>query len=401
MTLPGDRVTRVRWAVFAGLPLVAAAVAFFATRPRREPVAGSPAPLQAGADGGQLVMLSSVEARRIGVTYAPATMTTLTKDVRTSGQVVLDERRSTVVSARVDGWVEQLVADFTGQEVTVGAPLLAIYSPMLVAAEEELLLAARLQSDLGNADSSAKQRAADLAASARAKLASWAMSPDDIAAIEREGRSRRVFTIRSPASGFVLEKSVTQGQRVMAGDPLYRIADLSRVWIEGSVYEQDLASVHVGQAATAELDGLPGTKVRGRVSYIYPTLDPETRTARVRIEVDNPALRIKPGMFATLRLTTQGSRALTVPRTAVLATGQRVLVFVKRRDGMLEPREVTIGVSVDDRTEIIGGVSLGDSVVASATFLVDAESHLGTAMGGMGNMPGMDIALPAKKGPPR
>jgi Cu(I)/Ag(I) efflux system membrane fusion protein len=237
-----------------------------------------------------------------------------------------------------------------------------------------------------------------LAASARAKLASWTMSPGDIAAIEREGRSRRLFTVRSPASGFLIEKSVTQGQRVMAGDALYRIADLSRVWIEGNVYEQDLSSVHVGQVATAELDALPASVVSGRISFVYPTLDPETRTARVRIEVDNPAHRIKPGMFATIRLTAEGSRALTVPRTAILATGQRVLVFVKRRDGMLEPREVSIGASTEDRTEVISGLSPGDSVVASATFLVDAESHLGTAMGGMGNMPGMDIAPPAKKG---
>jgi membrane fusion protein, copper/silver efflux system len=401
MMPPRDRMTRVRWAAFGSLPLIAATVAFLATRPRRESVAGGPAPIQAGSDRSRLVMLSSLEARRIGVTYAPAMMTALTREVRTSGQVILDERRSIVVSARVDGWVEHLSADFAGQRVIEGAPLLVIYSPMLVAAEEELLLAAGLQSSLGSADSSARQRAADLAASARAKLASWAMSPDEIAAIERQGRSRRLFTIHSPASGFVMVKSVTQGQRIMAGDPLYRITDLSRVWIEGSVYERDLSSVHVGQAATAELDAASGTTVSGRVSYIYPTLDPETRTARLRIEVDNPAYRIKPGMFATIRLTTEGLRVLTVPRTAVLATGERVLVFVKRGDGMLEPREVSIGASNEDRTEVTSGLSPGDSVVASATFLVDAESNLGTAMGGMGNMPGMDIASPAKKGPPR
>jgi RND family efflux transporter MFP subunit len=207
-----------------------------------------------------------------------------------------------------------------------------------------------------------------------------------------------LLVLRSAVSGFVVEKNVLQGQRVMAGDALYKIADLSRVWLEGDVYEQDLPSVHVGQRADAELQAVPGSIVAGRVAYISPMLNAETRTVRVRVELANPGRRLKPGMFATLRLTVAADgRVLTVPRAAVLSTGERHLVFVKRADGMLEPRVVEIGVASTDRIEILRGLALGDTVVASATFLIDAESNLGTALGGMGNMPGMDIAAPKKK----
>jgi len=183
----------------------------------------------------------------------------------------------------------------------------------------------------------------------------------------------------------------------MAGDPLYRIVDLSTVWMEGEVFEQDLPSVRLGQRVTADLEALPGQAFRGRITYVYPTLNADTRTARVRVEVPNPGLRLKPGMYATFRLTGSGrASALSVPRTAVLSTGERNLVFVKRPDGMLEPRLVVLGMATDDRIEILHGVAAGDTVVASATFLIDAESNLGTALGGMGDMPGMDMTAPTK-----
>ena len=188
---------------------------------------------------------------------------------------------------------------------------------------------------------------------------------------------------------------MTAGQRIMAGDAVYRLADLSTVWVDGDVYEQDLRAVRQGQRATAEFDAYPGERWAGRIAYVYPTLSPETRTARVRVALANPGLRLKPGMYATLHIEGAGSAAaLTVPRAAVLATGERQLVFVRRADGRLEPREVTLGATSDDRAEILRGVSAGDTVVASATFLVDAESNLGTALGGMGDMPGMEITLP-------
>jgi Cu(I)/Ag(I) efflux system membrane fusion protein len=171
--------------------------------------------------------------------------------------------------------------------------------------------------------------------------------------------------------------------------------------VEGEVFEQDLSSVRLGQRAVAELEAAPGQEFLGRITYIYPTVSPETRTARVRVELANSQLRIKPGMYATLRITGVASvGALSVPRAAVLSTGERNLVFVKRGDGMLEPRLVEIGVATDDRIQILRGVAAGDTVVASATFLVDAESNLGTTLGGMGNMPGMDMTAPTKGEPP-
>jgi membrane fusion protein, copper/silver efflux system len=199
-------------------------------------------------------------------------------------------------------------------------------------------------------------------------------------------------------SGFVVQKNVLQGQRVMAGDALYRLADLRSVWVEGDVFERDLSAVRLAQVVTAELDALPGRTRRGRITYIQPTLDPDTRTSRVRVELANHDLELKPGMYATLRWPGRGAASvLTVPRSAVIATGARTLVFLKRGDGMLEPRLVTVGSATADRIEILSGLSPGDTVVASATFLLDAESNLGALFGGMGNMPGMDMTTPSVK----
>jgi len=348
-------------------------------------------------DSARPVMLSSDEAKRIGVTYAVASVGALSREIRTVGQVTFDERRVKVISPKVDGWVERLYVDFTGQAVEAGAPLLAIHSPMLVTAQEELLLAKRLQSEVANGSEDARGSAAELVSSSRRRLAYWDIAASDIARIESTAQVQRTLTLHSPVSGFVVEKNVLQGQRIMAGDPLYRIVDLSTVWMEGEVFEQDLPSVRLGQRVTADLEALPGQAFRGRITYVYPTLNADTRTARVRVEVPNPGLRLKPGMYATFRLTGSGrASALSVPRTAVLSTGERNLVFVKRPDGMLEPRLVVLGMATDDRIEILHGVSAGDTVVASATFLIDAESNLGTALGGMGDMPGMDMTAPTK-----
>lgn len=400
ITLARSASKHLRVALYGALPLLAAIAAYFATREKSETgQVQSHDHSQAGTKGtAQPVMLAASDAHRIGVTYAVASLGDIPREIRVVGQMMFDETRVKAISPKIDGWVEQLYVNFTGQEVRAGDPLLAIYSPMLTTAQDELLLAKRLQSDVAGGSDDARAQAARLAASARSKLALWDVSPTDIARLEKEGRARRSLLIRSPVSGFVVEKNVLQGQRVMAGDALYKVADLSRVWLEGDVYEQDLPSVRLGQRAEAELQAIPGATFSGRVAYIYPTLNPDTRTVRVRVELLNESRRLKPGMFATLRLFTTAERSiLTVPRAAVLSTGERNLVFVKRADGMLEPRDVRIGLASADRVEILSGVALGDTVVASATFLVDAESNLGTALGGMGNMPGMDIAAPKKE----
>ena len=398
---PGRR--RVRVALLVAAPLLAVVGVWLATRggsTAGPPAAHNHGPAIANADSTRTVMLSPDEAQRIGVTYTVATVGPLGKDVRTVGQVTFDETAVSTISPRIDGWVENLYVNFTGQQIRAGEALLSVYSPMLVTAQEELLLARRLEGEMTAAGSDARANATELLASARRRLAYWDIPESEIARIERTGQVQRTLTLRAPAHGVVVEKNVVQGQRIMAGDALYRIADLRRVWVEGDVFEQDLPVVRPGLVVTTTFEAFPGEERTGRISYVYPTLNPSTRTARVRIELPNPGLRLKPGMYATLRLAGAArTQALSVPRSAVLSTGERNLVFVRRADGMLEPREVAVGIANDARIEILRGLRAGETVVASATFLVDAESNLGTLMGGMGDMPGMDMTAPGTPAP--
>jgi Cu(I)/Ag(I) efflux system membrane fusion protein len=378
---------------------------YLATRSKRLPRALAAGHVHGGvatSDSARPVMLTADQSRRIGVTYAVAAFGTLEREVRTVGQITYDETRVQAIAPKIDGWVERLLVNATGQPVSAGQPLFTIYSPMLVTAQEELLLARRLQHDISAGSADARQNAADLVASARHRLANWDISESEITGVERTSEVRRTLTLRSPAAGYVLEKNVIAGQKIMAGDVLYRVADLSTVWVEGEVFEQDLATVQVGQMVHADFQALPGEHRMGRISYIYPTINPDTRTARVRVVLANGAMRLKPGMYATLRIVgTARGAVLTVPRDAVLSTGERNIVFVKQTSGHLAPREVALGASNDERVEILRGLAAGDTVVASATFLVDAESNLGKALGGMGDMPGMDMSEPPKPLPMR
>ncbi len=394
-----------------GAPLLAIAVVWRVTRPSAAPpaTASTPATGNTGApmgDSARAVMIDVKAQRRIGVTYAPVTRGVLGREVRTVGLVSVDETRLHTFAPKVDGWVERLYVDFVGKPVARGTPLFTLYSPMLVTAQEELLLARRLSVDVGAAGAETRAGAVDLVASARQRLRWWDVAEQDIAHIEQSGTVQRTVTFYAPTSGVVLEKNVTAGQKVMAGDALYRFADLSAVWVDGEVYERDLASLRAGQRVIATFEALPGEQLAGRIAYIYPTLSPDTRTARIRVTLANARGLLKPGMYATLLMATDADRSvLSVPRGALLETGGRNLVFVVRRDGQLEPRQVEIGAASADRVEILRGVAMGDTVVASATFLIDAESNLGKSMGGMGDMPGMDVntkpVTPAPASPPK
>ena len=399
--MPTSGSTLARGLIYVAVLVLAAAGAWFATRGR-----STPAPAAAGhnhgaaatgPDGAKPIMLSAADQRRIGVTFAVAQLGPLAKEVRTVGQVTFDETRLQTISPKIDGWVDQLFINATGQPIAAGEPLLTVYSPMLVTAQEELLLAKRLSRDVTSASADARQNATDLLASARRRLAYWDIPAAEIATIERTEQVQKTLTLRSTAGGYVLQKNVTAGQKIMAGDALYKVADLSTVWVEGEVFEQDLANVRTGQMVHTDFDALPGKHLMGRISYIYPTLDPQTRTVRVRVVLANPGLQLKPGMYATILIAgTERPQVLTVPRSAVLSTGERSIVFVHDTNGYLTPREVTLGASNDERIEILRGLAVGETVVSSATFLVDAESNLGTALGGMGNMPGMDMTTPPK-----
>jgi Cu(I)/Ag(I) efflux system membrane fusion protein len=381
--------------------LALAAAVFAALRLGKRPTPAAPAAQEHGPQAvtgiRQPVRLSADQGRKIGITFAPVTLGPLVREIRAVAQVTYDETRVSVVAPKVDGWIERLRVNATGQPVRRGDPLFDLYSPMVVTAEQELLLAKGLSAQVTGAAEDTRAGAASLVEAARRRLLAWDIAPSDLEALERSGEVRRRVTLRAPVSGVVVEKSVLEGQRIMAGDVVYRIADLSHVWLEGEVFERDLQAVKVGQPVTAEFAALPGTSRIGRIDYVYPTLDPTTRTARIRIELTNPGLRLKPGMYATVRFTDRSGPLLSVPRSAVLITGERSLAFLKRPDGAFEPRSVTIGRATDDRIEILQGLDQGDTVVASATFLIDAESNLGTSLSGMGNMPGMDIRPQAGK----
>lgn len=378
-------------------------VAWYASRdarPGAEP-AGHVHGAAAGADAGGPVMLDAEQARRIGVTYAKVERTVLRQEVRTVAQVTVDETRVRTVSMKFDGWVDRLHADFTGMEVRAGEPLLSTYSPLLTSAEQELVLAAKLARDVSAADEAQRRSAQEMLQSARQRLLNWDVPQAEVERVERTGEVPRTLVIRAPYSGVIAEKLVSEGQRIMAGDPLYRVADLSVVWVEGEVFERDLPLVRIGQGVEIELEARPGATRRGRVVFLQPTVSAETRTVRLRVALDNANGDLKPGMYATVRIASVGDVAvLNVPRSAVLSTGRRDLVFVRRADGMLEPRDIVHGIATDDRVEVRSGLREGETVVASATFLIDAESNLGSALGGMGEMPGMDVTSPPTKAPP-
>ncbi len=375
---------------------------FSAPAPTPTPAAGHDMAEMAGSasDSSRAVTLGAAEQRLIGVTFAAVEATDLARRVRTVGIVTYDESCLATVTTKIEGWVERLRIDFTGQRVAAGQVLLDLYAPSVVAAQDELLLGHRLRRELGAGTAEARRSADDLIAASRRRLEYWDVPAETIARAESTGVPERTFPLRSIAPGFAIEKIVVVGQRVMPGDPLYRLADLRTVWIEGEVYERDLGSIRLGDPAEARFTALPGTMRRGTVAYIYPTVNTDTRTAQVRIELANADLTLRPGMYASVEIGGAARRAPTIPRSAALVTGQRTLVFLKRPDGRFEPREVTLGSSDDDRYEVLAGLMPGDTVVASGTFLLDAESNLGTMLGGMGGMPGMDMA-PATPQKPR
>ncbi len=399
-TTPGRR--RLLVGVFA---LVAAAALFAAYRLTRSSTAGGAAAghnhaALATSDRAMPVTLSDASQQRIGVTFAAVELAPMDREVRAVAVVTYDETRLTAIAPKIDGYVERLYVNFTGQPVERGQPLFSIYSPMVVTTQQELLLATRLERDVAGGTPEAVRAASDLVAAARRRLLYWDVPADQVASVEASGEPQRTITLRSPATGVVVDKPVLEGQRIMAGEPVYRVADLREVWLEGEIFEKDLPAIRLHQTVTAEFPALPGAVRRGHVTYIYPTLNPDTRTARVRVALANPDLALKPGMYATIILNAATTPVLSVPRSALLSTGRRHLVFVRTREGTLVPRDVTPGMATDDRIQVLRGLSLGDTVVASATFLVDAESNLGSALGGMANMPGMDMQAPAAP-PPR
>lgn len=367
-----------------------------------DPMAGMSAEEMAAMDGGggpadssaperTPVHLSVEQARAIGVSFTTVARGPLTRLIRTVGQITPAEPRLADVTPKIDGFVDRLFVDATGRTVRRGEPLLSLYSPMLVTAQEELLTALRLAASLDSSDGEAWRNAQALVAASRRRLVYWDISDEQIARLERSGAVTKTLTLTAPVDGVVLEKMAVAGQGVMPGMKLYRLADLSTVWIEGEVFEQDLALIRVGAPARVELAAYPGRSWRGRVNFVYPVVDEQSRTARVRVELSNAGGSLRPGMYGTLFFdAVLDPGLLSVPAEAVVMTGERNLVFLVRPDGTLEPREVVLGARGDGRLQVLRGVAAGDRIVGSANFLVDAESRLATGAG-MVNMPGMNM----------
>ena len=350
---------------------------------------GMPGMPAAGADTSG-VPLNRTEVERLGITFARATERPVQSSVRAVGVLKYAEPNLVYVNARVGGWVERLYADYVGKRVQQGEPLLALYSPDLVSAQEEYLLARRLKDDT-------------LAASARRRLALWDIPPDQFDSLEARGSATRTLLLRAPRGGEVTEKMVIEGQAVKAGDNLFQIADARLLWVDVAIFEQDAAAVRVGSAATITVDAIPGQTFRGRVTFIYPQLDAKTRTLTARLEVENPGSALRPGMYGAAELATAGRRSVSVPLEAVLPTGTKDIVFVNRGDGRFLPREVRVGLRGDSLIEIVEGLKPGDEVVATATFLLDSESNLAAAIQGLMLQMGMGLnmggmQMPAKEG---
>jgi len=344
--------------------------------------------------------LTAEQERALGVTYATVRRASISREIRTVGRIAAAEQSITDITPKIDGFVEELFVATTGETVRRGQPLLAIYSPALVAAQEELLTARRLAGQIDPAADEAWRNAQSMLEAARRRLAYWDITAEQIERLEDSGEVTKTMTLVAPVNGIVLEKDVFEGQRVMPGMRLYRLADLSTVWVEGEVFEQDIRFVNLGSEAHIEVAAYPGEHVMGSVSFVYPTVDVESRTNRIRVTVANRGLRLKPGMFATVFFDVEAIRDdLAVPLEAVVMTGERNLVFVRDEDGMLGPREVVLGARAGASVQVLSGLAEGETIVTSANFLVDAESRLAATGGSMPGMQhaGMDVIEPVEE----
>jgi Cu(I)/Ag(I) efflux system membrane fusion protein len=335
---------------------------------------------------GSEIRIAPDKVQKLGVRTEAAALRALSRTVRAVGTIQVDERAMRTVAPRFEGWIQRLHVNATGQFVSRGQALMEVYSPELVAAQQEYLVATRGIAALKDAGGEIQASMRGLAEGSLQRLRNLDIAEEELARLRADGAPRDTLTLRSPAAGVVLEKSAVQGMRFMPGEMLYRIADLSSVWLLAEVFEQDLGGVRAGQAAAVQVSAYPGERFDGRIAFVYPTVSPETRTAKVRVELANRGLRLKPDMYASVELTT-GERVprLAVPDSAVLDSGTRRIVLVRRGEGLFEPREIKTGRRADGYVEVLDGLREGDQVVVSANFLIDAESNLKGALGAFGH----------------
>jgi Cu(I)/Ag(I) efflux system membrane fusion protein len=339
-------------------------------------------------DDAGVVAVSPARVQTLGVRTAPVEARSLDAAVRASGRVELDERAQVAVAPRFEGWIERLHVDAVGDRVRRGQPLFTVYSPELQSAGEELRIAERLQRDSAASDPVAAEAARRLAEATRSRLRNW----------EVAGQTGARQTFHAPADGVVIEKNAIEGARFMPGEAIYRIADLSRVWVIADVFERDLARVRAGQAARVTLEAFPGRRFEAKVSYLYPTLNATTRSTPVRLELENREGLLRPGMFASVEFAGGAEGATTaVPGSAVIDDGSRQIVLLALGEGRFKPQPVKLGARGRDFVEVVEGVQAGDQVVVSANFLIDSESQLKAALANLVDAAG-DTEAPAAAG---
>lgn len=376
----------------------------FASPLKAGPASGS-APSHAGHDmSSGDIHVPPDKQQLAGVRTAVVEVRPLAKKIRTVGIVTFDETRVAQIFTKVEGWIDKLLVNYTGTLVKKNQPLFTLYSPDLVATQDEYLLALQAKERLVSS-SLAEIRAgsAALVDAARRRLSLWDISEEQIEELQKTRQPKKTLTIHSPIEGFVIRKEAFQGMKVMPDKELYTIADLSTVWVNADIYEFELSQIRVGQRASITLSYFPGRVFQGKVAWISPVLDEKTRTAKVRLEFANPDFTLKPEMYANVEIAIDAGRKLAVPDEAVLDSGLRKVVFLDKGDGRFAPAEVKLGSKYDTYYEVLGGLSAGERILASAAFLLDSESRLSEAMGAMAGMPGMDMgnmaASPAAQTP--
>jgi len=335
------------------------------------------------------VQISTEKIQKLGVRTEPAAYRVINRKVQALATIQPNERLLHTVTPKFEGWIQKLYVNTTGQAIQRGEALMEVYSPELITAQHEYLIAAKGMHWSRESDPEVQARMQRLSKNALQKLYNWDISEIDLRALQHEGTDTSYFPLRSKVNGVVIEKNVTQGQRFMPGEVLYEIADLSQVWVLAEVFEQDLRLIHLNQTATITVDAYPDKSFNGKVTFIYPTVTPETRTTKVRIELANEAALLKPEMYARVEFSSlhHDREVLAVPNTAILSTGTQQVVLVASGAGRFEPRTIMSGMQADDYTEILSGLDAGEAVVTRANFLIDAESNLKAALSGFNQSP--------------
>lgn len=329
------------------------------------------------------IRVDPVTVQNMGVRLAPVREKQLTKTIRAFGRLTYDERRLYAVNTKFDGWIEKLHVSYMGQQVVKGQPLFDIYSPDLVTAQEEYLLALRQAGRLGKSTyGDIRENGQRLLTAAETRLRYWGVTDRQINRLKMNGTTEKAVTVYSPASGVVMAKTAYEGHFVKAGQHQFEIADLSRIWVDAEVYEYELPWIHEGMPAVMDLSYIPGKQFQGKVLFVYPYLSEKTRTARLRLEFANPDGTLKPEMYANIHLqSTMAEPGLVIPQEAVIDSGVRKVAFVAKGEGRFEPREVKLGIEVDAGDyQVLEGLAEGEQIVVSAQFMFDSESRLREAI---------------------